>query len=477
MLLLAILQLKKIKLKKTSLLSDKINMERPAYKTNLNCKTHSGSEIFSFVQKVFLILILSFSLQAFTDGHEEGGEELSTLDGIKKQCRRDTKGADSTVFDGDTASTATMQQTTAQATSAGGQSARAAHLGSAAINTVMMANAQKRCGRCKAAISKCRESCNFDEKCEKFESQSGVSPYCICSDTANFGCNIPPSVPGSDPCLNHRSECQSSCNTCEEYLEEKLEECEGYSNPCGQVCAQAGLSGLTALTNLLAARQLGNCVGEDCDKPPKDEDDPKNPDITPPNPTAPSAPGSSHLAEFGGLGDNVSTDPYKLHSGVAGSKTKTNSKGNNKRTEGNPYFGRESLNGNDKNTLKPLSGSSKGSMAGVAPSSGSQDGLGLFNGNKNSKPYKKLKDKKEGEDMDFGQGGFSPGGSFAGYQSSGGNSRRHYGGGRSSKDKDSKRGVSGAQADSKDSDSLLSQDTIFIRTSRLIVRFCNNSRC
>ena len=146
-----------------------------------------------------------------------------------------------------------------------GSSAKIAHQGNAAINSVLSAVALKRCTACKSAISECESKCEFETACA--EPKASLE---ACRNSPSVDCSIQ----------------ETDVEDCRTTAQENLEECQTQEEPCSQVCLQAGISGIQAATSLLAAKALGDCQpGEDCDskKEEKEKKEKEKEKIAPPD--------------------------------------------------------------------------------------------------------------------------------------------------------------------------------------------------
>ena len=440
------------------------------------CETQKWSGALSFLKGVLLTLVLAFNLQALTEG--EGSGEALSVEEITKECKKSVKRAEKETVGIDMASYAAMSQVTNQVSAVKGKSAKLAHQGNAGINSVLAANAAKRCTKCREAIRQCKSDCDSESQCEEIKIEDiptnckKAKPEYGCPQTS--GTNV--SEPTFEPC---KTNCNTAFEECERKLDDLREECISLSNPCEQACLQAGLSSLTALKSLAAAEQLGNCEGDEC-KSLSNSEEGNELDI-PNDLDSPYTPSSSGLVDGTVYGEGASSNnPAQLALGdLAGDKTKANK--NNKinpkdPSQPNHYYGREGLPDVKASNLKPVN-SKNSPFAARAGYSGNQARLAgiLFNRGKKKKPYKEDEDE---EDVNLDQG-FSPGGSISGYSPSG----SHSGGSfrsfkRDNKNKDSKRKLAGkddSQADGKSGQDL--KDTIFVITSRLIYKFCDNNKC
>ena len=456
-------------------------MKKRIFKTSLRLKVQL-SVISSFFKVFLLILLVGFSLPAISEedsqpapGDQAGNEEESTeskvLDAIIQRCEEKLKRVEKETVGMDMASYALISQVANQATSAAG-SAKIAHQGSGAINTALAASTLKRCTKCKTAINKCKDDCDTENQCQTILLSSETNIECLCSEESNFGCK-----PDDTDCIQ---KCGADCKKCETSLEETLKGCEGFSSKCGDVCLQAGLSGVQAVTNMMAARQLGGCdEGEDCDTSlPKKKsetplfENPKGLSVNPPNLSSSVNTGSglSKSKNLSGAPYIPKTDTTQTDASKEDDKKKDTIAGSE-----DPYYGRESLNDGIKGVgFKPNSASLTGAGVGASPF-GNQDGLNFKNGDSK-------KDKKNSvfgkSALSGGSVGFGSGGKLAGYKAASSLNRL---GGSSKKGKNSlkksNRGVSGEMGMQGEGTAQNLKDSIFERASHFIKVVCSSEKC
>ena len=477
-------------------------MKRIACNNSLNPKTQRKESLenaFLFIFKgLFLTFILCFALSSTfvlgeagngvesVDGGEGGddsGDEESPkpLDKIIEKCKDASENTRSQVEDVNAQDSANMAKSTQQATDAGKTGIKEIHQLTAGINSALAMNAQGRCSRCKKAIDRCQKKCNEEKQCKTIVHGSYI---CKCEASGDFGCPYDSFGQPNKECVQG---CEGDCSTCKDELEDLLiDRCESNIGKCELVCQQVGSSLMEALKHLMAAKQMGNCEGDDCSKlPPVTKED--NPFELPPNPNSPQlsnpSPMGASTPNFYGDGDAVGSNPAKIGelSGTQSSLDKKDDKSQNLdpsfQADVTDDFRRRAISGIKGNSLNPSAGfSSSRGGAGVSPSGS----LASYpDQNNNSDPDKKFKYKEGEGEPGFNQQGFSSGGSVTGYQASAGsnpysgNSYR----GRRDRDKESKRDLSGGSSYQKGESSANSQDSIFIRASRLIGKFCSGTRC
>ena len=121
------------------------------------------------------------------------------------------------------------------------KSAKVAHQGKAAIDSTLSAVALKRYIKCSAAITECETIC-----------QSAITK---CSNMIGKMINSSLTGPSAEAaaCKKNIPEYKST-----------LSGCGAQQSICDQAGLQAGLSGLSALTSLFAAKQLSDCEGDEC---------------------------------------------------------------------------------------------------------------------------------------------------------------------------------------------------------------------
>ena len=146
------------------------------------------------------------------------------------------------------------------------KSAKIAHQGKAAIDGTLSAVALKRYVECSSAITECETIC-----------QSAITK---CNNIINSDPGLLP-----DPAV-------AECKTNIPEYKSTLSDCSGQQSICAQAGLQAGLSGLSALTSLFAAKQLSDCEGDECDgtKTPPDKKITTPPPKPPPIPQVVDAP-------------------------------------------------------------------------------------------------------------------------------------------------------------------------------------------
>lgn len=413
---------------------------------------------FFFIKVFCLFLILAFSAQ--TVFATEGEDGLKTLDGIIEQCEKDVTFAGNETKGMDIASYAIMQQVTQQAVSVAGESARTAHQGSAAINMVLTVNATKRCLKCKEAIEVCEESCGSENKCSTFLLENRET--CKCGE----GGALP-------------EKCHGGCEACREKLMTSHTKCKALSSDCENVCLQAGLSSMTALTNLESAKKLGNCRGANCSNSLKESLEASSQD---PNqlklPDGVSA--VSSVPHFGhSEGSVAQNSPQFNTASLAGTKKQVEKDTKDADQKKTHYYGREGLATNIKPA--PSSSSPQGSIAGVS-AGGSPSGLKPFS-SRGDKSHFANKGQEDYEEEDYEEELFlaqtfnSAAGGLAGSRSARGGDNRFGGSKRGFQGKKSKRDLSGKDTGKEEAGGRSGRDTIFTRASRLIYNFCDGGRC
>ena len=426
--------------------------------------------------KSLCVILLFFYTQVFASTEfDQATEELLSLQDIIERCeegvekaKEKTEGFDETSFNN-------MQQVTSQSLSAGG-SAKLAHQANAAINSVMAANAVRRCNKCKVAINECQSQCDLEEQCQRIIGDAGG----VCdSSQPYYGCPLV-GLSGTRPDDVCIQDCNNKFDECKGSLEEGLEECETYKSPCNDSCVQAGLSGLTALTSLLAAEQLGGNVDKANLLPKKEEK--KDPKLEfPKGLKASDAPGSSGFADSGFAdGEGSKAHSPALFSELQGDKSQQASDPTKTSVEPTDlskprhYYGRDGLSRNGLSKEGGFLGDTTGSKL-------DQFGSSKLSADKNDsargKKSKRRSPDRE-EEIRLAQQGFSgSGGLFEG--SSSHSARVSSGGGRRYRPKakkTSQRGLSGEAKSSNKRDSSF-KDNIFGMTSHLIFQFCDNGKC
>ena len=434
---------------------------------------------------------MGFNLQDSSGSQDSDGSLL--VDDIIENCEVNVKSAKQETVGIDMGSYAVMSQATSQVAAVGGMSAKLSHQANAGINSVLAANAAKRCTKCKGAISRCKEECDSTSKCESIKIDKSSKPCVKSAKETGYGKCLKDTTTN-----NYDSICEGNCKTaiseCDGELKKLQGTCESFSTPCGQACLQAGLSTLTAAASLVAAGQLGRCEGDECKNLPDPDPDPEpkdpKPDI-PKNSNAPSPSGVVYGRVYG-EGDSENNwasknNPVQLGSALAGGETKTNKGKTTPKDSSQPrhYYERDGSSGiagdnsnpeSSKNSAGKRYSGNQASLAGNQASS-----AGNLNRSKKKKSYRKDEDEDEDEEgINWDQEGFRSGGSATGYSRSGSHSGRSSFGGfkRDNQDKDSKRELSGksdSQANGKSDQDF--KDTIFVRASRLIYKFCDNNKC
>ena len=137
------------------------------------------------------------------------------------------------------------------------KSAKIAHQGKAAIDSTLSAVALKRYIECSSAIGECETIC-----------ESAITKCNEIIDT-----NTDSTSPEVVKCETEIPEYKST-----------LSACRAQQSPCDQAGLQAGLSGISALTSLFAAKQLSDCKGDECDDTNRNDDDDDNDNKNPPSP-------------------------------------------------------------------------------------------------------------------------------------------------------------------------------------------------
>ena len=395
-----------------------------------------------FINKFLLPLVVSFSvLFCFQSSIVEGSCDH------EEKCDKTLVNNAEQVCEGmDMASYALVGQTVQNATdTVQSASARTAQIGSAAVSTALGVSAMKRCTACRKAISECEEKCNID-----------------CKE-----CNLENPVDQTK---------------CEEHLAEKLEECRAFKTSGDQACLQAGISGIQALTSLMAARALGDCTPGDksCDKE-KDKDSKEDTDDI----DSPIMPSQSEFQPFGrdnGWGDDgggPGSDPViPPEEGESGNDTEENDKDSKESTD-EGYNEKGSLG-----SLASLGGGSKSGRVSSQPfnygkkATGS-GGSGFLAGDSEDEEEEYDEDEEDYPRNFAGKGGFAGSGS-SGYGShksgSGYNGGRKRSSGSRSLAGNRKMAMNNQKKDTFGKGN--SGDTIFAQMSRFITRVCHKEvRC
>ena len=308
------------------------------------------------------------------------------------------------------------QAVTGAVSAAKGSSAKVAHQGNMAIQGTLSAVALKRCAACQTAIGACETACDSSTQCK--------------------GYTDPPQA--SIPTL-------SDCTTT---LQAKHKECMALKTPCGQACLQGGLSGIQALTSLLAAKALGDCPegADNCVKNPEKNSTEKEEAKKPPAPNMMAGgqgPGMGMPNPWGdGKSSNEKTDPILPPEdgtqALAGNKDDKKKRGEGRE---NPVAGSDYSDGGEGPgslaSLGPLGGSRKGASA---PNSGAfnygkkpgqSNGAGMFAGNRDDGGDEELDEEKRYPGSYSSSAGF--GNSQGGYGSPAGSAGRGGYGGRGGK--------------------------------------------
>ena len=352
----------------------------------------------------------------------------------------------------DMASYALVGQTVSTAVqTAQGASAKVAHQGNMAIQGTLSAVALKRCAECQTAIGECESDCNSAEKCAKQRDP------------------VPPGDPGTLPTKTN----------CETELKAQLEKCLAQKTPCGQACLQGGISGLQAMTSLMAAKALGDCPegAENCVEQPKKETEKEK--FNPASPPMPGGIASAFDTTTGspwGEGTNQAGNQEPLLPPDEGSKQLAGD-------DGKKESGGEIAREGEEDSLGPLASLGGGIGAsgtnsqafdyGKKPSGSNGSGLLAGNTEEEGDGYGENEEEYYPTSRDS-RGGFGSSGK-AGYDrySSSGNGSRG-GSGSSNGNRKLAVGKGSKKADTFGKGAV--GDSIFAQTSRLITNFCQTDR-